>query len=593
MKLVLGIIVAIVIVGLMMAASSMLASEEESEKFNVGQFIAALGIGCLVGVINTFLIRFTGNLAFLAPISLIIMIAVSCYFVYWFAKEGGTIMEIVLFSVMSVAVFFTTQAAAVMTATMLSNAFLVSLVMVLPKAVLVGSIGFYLIDACLFRLKNVNNTDWMRIITLIVVLSVIGALLIVCIPRISWGSIGEKNMPMVAATDVDTQVETEEDADVTVVDYTEMETDVETELRAEGVTSQSVWYVFYNLYLLTDANPLNDFNFGPNPFREGMTAEEFRQEFYTRLLNDPAFAAGALAWLDANVGTRYLGEFYESCKGDWAKTINLTKERFMADQALFYQTVQPAIKFYDTATVKLEYKTDGLDDQMYMNPYTPSGVPDVVVMSTKDHGGYFLTFEFSIKADQVKTVDQPTVSYRIDCGFQPTNVEKVMNIKPDDTPRTSNPGHSTPDPTPKPGGKDPNPEPSDPTPEPSDPTPKPDPTPTPTSTKKPSQDPVNNGNAQKGGGQNKPTNGAGEVQSVDPRIENPTGPQNDNNHGHSDPKTVTPSTPPVVEEHKSEPVVVDSNPQNYVPDPVTDRGPTDPTIQPTSLEGDGEFTPAD
>ena len=125
------------------------------------------------------------------------------------------------------------------------------------------------------------------------------------------------------------------------------------------------------------------------------------------------------------------------------------------------------------------------------------------------------------------------------------------------------------------------------------PTPTPTPTPTPSYSKQPREDPVNQGNAQKGGGQNKPSDGAGEVQPVDPRTENPTGSGNDNNHGYSDPKTVTPSNPPVVEEHKSEPVVTDSNPMNYQPDPVTNRGPVDTSVQPTSPEGDGEFTPAD
>ena len=119
------------------------------------------------------------------------------------------------------------------------------------------------------------------------------------------------------------------------------------------------------------------------------------------------------------------------------------------------------------------------------------------------------------------------------------------------------------------------------------------PTPTPSYSKNPSEDPVNKGNAQKGGGQNKSSDGAGEVQPVDPRTQKPTGSGNDNNHGYSDPKTVTPSNPPVVEEHKSEPVVTDSNPMNYQPAPVTNRGPVDTSAKPTNPGGDGEFTPSD
>lgn len=116
------------------------------------------------------------------------------------------------------------------------------------------------------------------------------------------------------------------------------------------------------------------------------------------------------------------------------------------------------------------------------------------------------------------------------------------------------------------------------------------PTPTPSYSKNPSDDSVNKGNANKGGGQDKSTDGSGENQPVDPKTEHPTGSGNDNNHGYSDPSTVTPSNPSST---KSEPVVTDSNPMDYKPDPVTNNGPTDSSKKPTSSGGDGEFTPSD
>ena len=119
---------------------------------------------------------------------------------------------------------------------------------------------------------------------------------------------------------------------------------------------------------------------------------------------------------------------------------------------------------------------------------------------------------------------------------------------------------------------------------------------------------MNQGNADKGGGDNKPTDGPGELQPTDPRTQNLTGPANDNNHGHSDPATVVPETPAVVPASGSAnpPVVVPQGGENkmtYEPDPVTERGPVQPTptpaaptpapIQPTAESGDGAFTPAD
>ena len=156
-----------------------------------------------------------------------------------------------------------------------------------------------------------------------------------------------------------------------------------------------------------------------------------------------------MAWVDANIGTRYLGEFYESCKGDWAKTINASKEVFRKNPELYTETLNAFFKMLDSAEVKV---TDGnnLDDQMYMNPYTVDGIPDVIVMETPDHTGTFLTYVFTIKG-----TGKVEVSYRTECGYQPTNVEEIMKITPQKTPskpsKPSNP--SKPDKPTKPGGK--------------------------------------------------------------------------------------------------------------------------------------------
>ena len=94
---------------------------------------------------------------------------------------------------------------------------------------------------------------------------------------------------------------------------------------------------------------------------------------------------------------------------------------------------------------------------MYMNPYTVSGIPDVIVMKTDEHTGKFLVYWFSIKGEMVY------VAFRIPCGFQPCNVAELMGIKPVPTP--------TPAPTPAPPAPTPTPAPPTPTPHPTkDPT---------------------------------------------------------------------------------------------------------------------------
>ena len=123
----------------------------------------------------------------------------------------------------------------------------------------------------------------------------------------------------------------------------------------------------------------------------------------------------------------------------------------------------------------------------------------------------------------------------------------------------------------------------DPTPTPPEPTP-PDPTPTPGDQKDPSKDPVNNGNADTGGGQNQPDDGAGPYQPSDPAT--------DPDDGHQDPSTVTPTTPSQDPDHPDPADGTDQNPISYDPDdPGQSTGWTDnndPSHSVTYPTGNGD-----
>ena len=298
----------------------------------------------------------------------------------------------------------------------------------------------------------------------------------------------------------------------------------ETATTVAAPSAETTWYSFGNTTLQSDKDPDNDFNFGPNPIENGLTAKDYDEIFRQVLRKDPARGAADMAWFDANMGTRYLGEFYDSCKGDWAKTINKAKETWMKDQASYDKTLDAFFKYLDKGTAGVETRTSGLDDQMYANPYTIDGVPDVIVMKTLNHNGTFLVYTFKIKgvtttegSGGVGTTKTIAVAYRIDCGFQPVNVEKVMNIKPSPTPVNPNP---TPAPTSKPV---PTPTPTStptPTPGPS-PTPTPpgpSPTPTPGPTKDPSQSHNSGVNDNPGEGKNTNTGDGGSKSSVESEI---------------------------------------------------------------------------
>ena len=192
---------------------------------------------------------------------------------------------------------------------------------------------------------------------------------------------------------------------------------------------ESSWYAFYNLSLSKDNDKTNDFNFGYNlaDYYANLTAVKYDKDFRERIKRDPALGAADMAWFDAILGTRYLGVFYEECKGEWASTINSAKDYWCAHQLDYYQTLDAFFAFLDSGKVSLE-RGSGITDQMYMNPLTPNHIPDVIVMKTNQNDGLFLVYTFMIKGNEFK------VMYRTECGYQPTNVEKVMHITPHDKP---------------------------------------------------------------------------------------------------------------------------------------------------------------
>lgn len=500
------------------------------------ELVIAIAAGLAIGLVNFFAGN-TASVLWLGPILFTIMIAAYVALMYWWHIAGSTALEAGCFIVLAGLLYFTTKATAYATTALWTSVLWDKIVLMIPALLLITTITFVVANAFFYRADYVDargeDKQFHRIMGRVSIAMGVIVMVIIILINIPWST---------AAASTTTPVKPESRAN-------------------DGKN----WYAFYNLALQKDEDKDNDFNFGYNPYDESKTAKDYDKDFRERLKKDPALAAADTAWMDAKLGTRYLGEFYESCKGDWAKTINAAKLRFMDNKTAYYKNLDAYFAFLNSA-VKVEVKEGyGASDQMYMNPYTADGVPDVIVMKTKDHKGHFLIYTFNIKGEKVK------LAYRIECGYQPTNVSKLMKITPQKEPTpTSN--NSTPNNPTNPG----KPTPTNPSPTPDNPT---NPT-TPTSkSKDPADDPVNNGNANKGGGDNNPSDGSGEEQPNDPRNEAPN-------------TSKTPETPTVAPDHSSDDIVDHENKMDYNTDPVTDRGPANGGTS-TSSDGDGEFTPSD
>ena len=296
---------------------------------------------------------------------------------------------------------------------------------------------------------------------------------------IAWDELRSNSEPAMAYNQVEqSQTETE------VVQTTETQPTVS--------AAPSAWYHFFNTDLQGEDSE-DDFNFGPNPIQQGLTAKEYDQIFRETVRADPAIGAANLAWFDAKVGTRYLGEFYDSCKQDWAKTMNEAKLKFMADQGLYNRTLDAWFSYLDSAVTEITvfHATSGIVDQMYMNPFTVDGVPDIVVLKTLQSQGDFLKYKLQIKGSSETTdgngsAQEISFMTRIDCRFQPSNVAQVMKITPQPQPTKQTPTTTPTKPTPTTPTKPTPTTPSKPTPTtPSKPTPTTPSKPTPTTPSKP------------------------------------------------------------------------------------------------------------
>lgn len=223
-----------------------------------------------------------------------------------------------------------------------------------------------------------------------------------------------------------------------------------TTYASDGGSATSDWWHFYNLDL-DSSDKLLFQNFGPDPMfseramvsigdllkekgtngtikveelLDRIGVDTLDAEFRERLRNDPALGAADMAWFDSVMGTRYLGSFYDEVDHAWDAAMNLAKSDWMKDPVDYANTLEAFFKYLDMAE-KIEIRKDkGLTDQMYMNPFTTDGIPDIVVLESENQEGWFIVYSFTVKGTTVKEI-----KYRINCGFQPTNVAKVMNVK--------------------------------------------------------------------------------------------------------------------------------------------------------------------
>ena len=210
-----------------------------------GGWIKAAAIGFVVGAINFFtpMIR---NVIWLAPIFLLTMLGLMVYLMVWWHRDGSNWKEVLCFSVLVYLFYSVTRAIVQMMYILVKNVFWMSLIAKIPLILFHLCIGFFIVEALFFycgyaeekKAKLAHISAW------VVKLLTILAIILILVFNVRWDAIiwGSND-----STTTDTQTTTK--------------------------TTESVsWYGFYNLNMLKDEDPKNDYNFGPDPYEESKTA---------------------------------------------------------------------------------------------------------------------------------------------------------------------------------------------------------------------------------------------------------------------------------------------------------------------------------
>ncbi len=476
-----AIIIAIVAAGLVATIHYMLDGEY------TGYGLAkAGGFGVLIGVIDYVAPKLTQFTLWLAPIMLIALIAFCIYLMYWWRRDGGTLKEGIPFVLLMVLLFFVMKSVAWAVAVLVTSAFLTALITTIPTLLLIATVGFFVIDFFYFRYRGYRDARGeddsdarMYHVLGIIAIVVTTALLLIALGKgikgtVNWSSTKETVPPVV-------------------------------EQQIDNHTAQPapvVWYAFYNPSLLYNDDATDDYNFGYNPmeYYPDWKAEDYLADMQKRMRQDVALGVADVSAADAVRGTRQAGFFFdETVNGKpWVLRMNEMKELYLGQQEnynrmldVFFDEIQREAK---VELVNLE----GITDQMYMTPFTVSGIPDIIVAESGEHSGWVLLITWpDVKGREYK------VAYRIACGYQPVNIADDMDVVPEPNPYVEPtptpvptyvpaspkpPVTPTPAPviTPTPVPVTPTPVPVTPTPVPVTPTPVPvTPTPAPTPTIKP------------------------------------------------------------------------------------------------------------
>ena len=420
-----SIFLAVVVVGLLLTAEYLFDPNKTDENATVSYLrIVLIGVG--VGLINYISPLLKGKAIYVAPVFLIAMVLVFVYLGSWWYDEGSSWKEMVPFLLLLIPLYFVAKSAAVMTTVLVSNGAIAKLILAIPAIAVILSVGYYIYDLFRFRYEyelsnNMGPGAAAAALALLLALAV-------AVTSVAEGGGFRSSTSNVKADEASSVTEKE----ALEEDSSEDETSEDIFATSEVEEPQGWGAHFYNLDLQDDGDLSNDFDFAPNRLTSSKDPDYYSEDFAELRGNDAANLVGACIAFDKTINTNYVRGILYNCKDKELKEevkdldrANAAIRMLEKDETLFRLVEASVNKLMRKAKKKEFLKMKGIKTQLFQNPATIDGIPDLVFYESEFDEGYCLVYTFQVKSGSKTEVP---VAFHIKCGYQWCNAK--LDTKP-------------------------------------------------------------------------------------------------------------------------------------------------------------------
>lgn len=438
------LVLAVVVVALLLTVQTSLLGDEDLNYGDPRVYVEPVLIGLVVGVVNYVSPLLKDKALWAVPLLfMLVMMGLFVYLAYWWSRGGTELIELVCFSLLAILFCLAMSSACAAFVAAVPN---FATLTALPPALAVAAIGYFVADFFFLRYKESEDkgseklhgalTLAAAVLTVALVIGITGSAL-----TVNPKKAAKSAKTSVAEATTVAEAEASGEAEAATVEPAEPRFD-EGKVVDAGYVSAG-WAHYYNADIQDDGKADNDFNFGPNPWIDGGDAHYYNDDFAAWRAKDPALLAATMVALDCTLGTDFIGEvLYEG----YDERLNMLEKADAAARVLdgdreLFNLANEAVNRLLSSRVSLKLKKMyDINDQLFMNPATLSGIPGIVFYQANFDKGWCLVYEFRIKSG---SNTKAQVIFHIPCGYQWADAAEKLDVEPEKMPESKSKSSSS------------------------------------------------------------------------------------------------------------------------------------------------------